>query len=116
MVMPIAITNAPATCYDMMNDIVKDLHDEGVVVYIDDVLIYPKTEKKHDLLVKEVQKRLVDNHLVISPDTCTWSSEKVEFLGNVITRDGMEMGKEKIEAIKEWQCDNPYVTYIIFIT
>jgi hypothetical protein len=103
MVMPFGLTNAPATFQDMMNHILKDLIDESVVVYIDDVLIYAQTEEKHDLLVKEVLKRLADNDLVISPEMCTWSSEKVEFLGYVITPDGMEMAEEKIEAIKEWQ-------------
>jgi hypothetical protein len=87
MVMPFGLTNAPATCQDIMNHILKDLLDEGVVVYIDDVLIYAKTEEKHDLLVKEVLKRLVENDLVIFPEKCKWSSERVEFLGYVITPD-----------------------------
>jgi hypothetical protein len=103
MVMLFGLTNAPARFQDMMNHILKDLLDEGVVVYNDDVLIYAQTEEKHDLLVKEVLKILADNDLVISSEKCTWTSEKVEFLGYVITPDGMEMAKEKIEAIKEWQ-------------
>jgi hypothetical protein len=56
MVMPFGLTNAPDTFYDMMNHILKDLLDEGVVLYIDNVLMYAKTEEKHDLLVKEVLK------------------------------------------------------------
>jgi hypothetical protein len=87
----------------MMNHILKDLLDEGMVVYIDDILIYAKMEEKYDLLVKEVLKRLAENDLVISPEKCIWSSERVEFLGYVITPDGMEMSEDKIEAIKEWQ-------------
>jgi hypothetical protein len=81
----------------------KDVLDEGVIVYIVDVLIYAKTEEKHDLLVKKVLKRLAENELVISPEKCTWSTEKVEFLGYILTPDGMEMLQDKIVAIKEWQ-------------
>jgi hypothetical protein len=103
MVMPFGLTNAPATFQDMIHHILKDLLDEGVVVYIDNVLIYAKKEEKHDLLVKEVLKRLAENDLVISLEKCIWSSERVDFLGYVITPDSMEMPEDKIEAIKEWQ-------------
>jgi hypothetical protein len=96
MVMPFGLTNAPATLQDMMNHFLKDLVDEGVVVYIDDIVIYTKMEEKQDLLVKEVLKRLAENDLVITPEKCIWSSERVEFLGYVITPDGTEMGEDKI--------------------
>jgi hypothetical protein len=46
MVMPFGLTNAPATFQDMIHHILKDLLDEGVVVYIDNVLIYAKKEEK----------------------------------------------------------------------
>jgi hypothetical protein len=68
MVMLFALTNTPATFQDMGNHILKDLLDEGVVVYIDDVLIYAETEEKYDLLVKEVLIGLAENDLVISPE------------------------------------------------
>jgi hypothetical protein len=59
--MPFGLTNTPATFQDMMNHILKDLLNEGIIVYIDDVLIYAKMEEKYDLLVKEVLKRLAKN-------------------------------------------------------
>jgi hypothetical protein len=101
--MPFGLTNAPATFQVMINHILKDLLDEGRVVYLDDILIYTQTEDKHDLLVKEVLKRLAVNDLVISLEKWTWSSEKVEFLSYVITPDRMDMAEEQIEGIKEWQ-------------
>jgi hypothetical protein len=81
MEMPFGLTNAPPTFQDMMNHILKHLLDEGVIVYIDDFLIYAKIEEKHDLLVKDVLKRLGKNDEVISPEKCIWSSERVIFLG-----------------------------------
>jgi hypothetical protein len=56
MVMPFELTNAPPTFQDMMNHILNNLLDKGVVVYIEDVLIYANLEEKHNLLVKEVLK------------------------------------------------------------
>jgi hypothetical protein len=51
MVIPFGLTNTPATFQDMMNHILKDLLDEGVIVYIHDVLIYAKTTAKYNMLV-----------------------------------------------------------------
>jgi predicted transcriptional regulator len=68
MVMPFGLTNIPAAFQDIMNHVLKDQLDEDVMVYIDDVLIYAKTQEKHNLLVKEVLKRLLENDLVISQE------------------------------------------------
>jgi hypothetical protein len=68
LVMPFGLTNALATFQDMMNHIFRDMLDQGVIAYIDDILIYAETEEEHDELVKEVLKRLEENGLVISPE------------------------------------------------
>jgi hypothetical protein len=101
--MPFGLTNAPASFQDMMNHILKDLLDKGVVVYIDDILIYAKNTEQHDKLVEEVLERLAKNNLVISPEKCVWAEKEVEFLGYIITPDGMRMLKDKTEAIQDWQ-------------
>jgi hypothetical protein len=54
LVIPFGLTNAPASFQDIINDILTDLLDEDVVVFIDDILIYAQTEEDHDRLVKEV--------------------------------------------------------------
>jgi hypothetical protein len=75
MVMPFGLTYPPTTFQDMINNILEDLLDEGVVVYIDAVLIYANIEKNHNLLVKAVLKRLAENELVRSPEIYIWSSD-----------------------------------------
>jgi methionyl-tRNA synthetase len=70
LVIPFGLTNAPATFQDMINHIFRDILDQGVIAYIDDVLIYVETEEKHNELVKEVLKRLEENGLVISLEKC----------------------------------------------
>jgi hypothetical protein len=56
----------------MMNNILKDLLDKGVIVYIDDILIYANNEEIHDEIVKQVLERLAKNDLVISSETWVW--------------------------------------------
>jgi len=102
-VMSFGLTNAPSTFQDMMNHVLSDILDVGILAYMDDILVHGKTREEHDELVKEVLKRLQANGLVVSPEKCTWRAQEVEFLRYVIGRKGMEMSKGKIEAVLSWE-------------
>ena len=80
----------------MMNTIFRDLIDRGLVVYIDDVLIYTATEDEHERIVKEVLKRLKDNNLVVAPEKCKGQKSEVEFLGYMISENGISMSLDKV--------------------
>ena len=56
--MPFGLCNAPATFQTIMDNIFHDLLDNGVIVYLDDILIYTETVDKHIPLVQEVLSRL----------------------------------------------------------
>jgi hypothetical protein len=102
--MPFGLSNAPATFQNMMNHIFRDLLDLGLIVYLDDILIYAKTEEEHDQIVTEVLRRLAVNGLAISQDKCFWSTNRVDFLGYVISNDGIEMAQDKVQCIRDWEC------------
>jgi len=70
--MPFGLTNAPSTFQDMMNHVLSDLLDVGVLAYMDDILVYANTKEKHDHIVKEVLKHLQENWLAVSPEKCVW--------------------------------------------
>jgi hypothetical protein len=91
LVMPFGLCNAPTTFQDMINHIFRDLLDQGLMAYIDDLLIYATTKEQHDQTVTEVLTRLRDNHLVVSAEKCEWGKEEVEFLGYMIGRKGVRM-------------------------
>ncbi|EUC59397.1 Transposon Tf2-1 polyprotein, partial [Rhizoctonia solani AG-3 Rhs1AP] len=101
-VMPFGLTNAPAAFQHFMNDIFQDLLDESVVVYLDDILIFSKTEEEHQAHVTEVLKRLQQNQLFCKVSKCHFHVTTVEFLGIIITPEGSSMDKSKIEAIQNW--------------
>jgi hypothetical protein len=103
-VMPFGLSNAPATFQNMMNHIFRDLLDLGLIVYLDDILIYAETEEEHDRIVTEVLKCLTENGLAISQDKCFWSTNRVDFLGYVISKDGIEMAQDKVQCIRDWEC------------
>jgi len=102
-VMPFGLTNAPSTFQDMMNHVLSDMLDVGVLAYMDDILVYADTEEGHDRTVKEVLKRLQNNGRSISPEKCVWKATEVEFLGYVIGRNGIRMSNDKVEAVLGWK-------------
>jgi len=101
--MPFRLTNAPSTFQDMKNHVLSDLLDIGVLAYMDDILVYAKTWEEHDHLVKEVLQHLQKNGLAVAPEKCVWRALEVEFLGYVIGRNGIEMAKNKVEAVQDWK-------------
>jgi len=101
--MPFGLTNALSTFQDMMNHNFSDMLDVGVLAYMDDILVYADTEKRHNDTVKEVLKRLQTNGLALSLEKCVWKAWEVEFLGYIIGREGIKMSTEKVEAVLGWK-------------
>ena len=101
--MPFALANAPAIFQNMMNEIFKDMIDHGVVIYLDDILIYSSSEEDHIALTKKVLERLQEHQLALSPEKCKWHMSKVNFLGYIISENGIEMDQEKIRTVREWK-------------
>jgi len=102
-VMFFGMTNSPATFQAMMNEILRDLINEGkVVVFVDDMLVGMETEKGHDKFVEEILRRLEKNDLYIKLEKCVWKARKIGFLGVVIGPNGIEIEKEKVEGVLSW--------------
>lgn len=83
------LTNAPATFQSLMNRVLAPLLDRGVVVYLDDILIYSKTKEEHYELLRQVLKLLEEHQLYAKLSKCEFMMEKVNFLGHVISKDGI---------------------------
>jgi len=97
------LTNFPATFQTMMNNLFRDLINQGdMATFIDDILVVTDTEEGHDELVEEVLKRLEENDLFVKPEKCKWKVREVKFLGVVIGPRGVEMQKEKVEEVLNW--------------
>jgi len=99
-VMFFGITNSPATFQAMMNEILRDLINEGkVVAFVDDVLVGMETEEGHDEIVDKILKRLEENGLYIKPEKYVWKVRKIGFLDVVIRPNRIEMEKEKVDGV-----------------
>ena len=99
-VMFFGITNLPATFQAMINEILKDMINEGkVVAFVDNILVGTKTEERYNEIVKEVLRRLEKNDLYVKPEKCVWKVQKIRFLEVVIGPNGIEMKKEKVDRV-----------------
>lgn len=101
-VMPFGLTNAPASFQHLMNDIFKDMLDISVIVYLDDILIFSNSDAEHQQHVREVLRRLREHQLFAKPEKCEFHTKRVEFLGFVVTPEGVEMDPAKVAAVVNW--------------
>jgi len=93
--MPFGLSNAPATFQDAMDKIFRDMLNSGLLISMDDFLIYSETEEEHTQMILEVLWRLKENNLTIAPDKCVWHASKGEFLGFIISSDGNWNGSRR---------------------
>ena len=83
--MPFGLCNAPPTFQSMMDNIFHDLLDNGVIVYLDDILIYTENVDKHIPLVQEVLSRLDKASFGVNLKKKSFHIRKVQFLGYIIS-------------------------------
>ncbi|GJS37680.1 putative reverse transcriptase domain-containing protein [Tanacetum coccineum] len=74
-----------------------------MIVFIDDILIYPKTREEHEMHLRLVLELLKKEKLYAKFSKCEFWLQEVQFLGHVINGDGIHVDPSKIEAVKNWE-------------
>nr|GEV39280.1 putative reverse transcriptase domain, ribonuclease H-like domain, aspartic peptidase domain protein [Tanacetum cinerariifolium] len=95
-IMPFGLTNAPAVFMDLMNRVCKQYLDRFVIVFIDDILIFSKSIKKHEGHLKLILRLLKKEELYAKFLKCEFWLSKVKFIGHVIDSDGIYVDPAKI--------------------
>jgi hypothetical protein len=101
-VLPFGLTNAPATFMRMMNDIFRPLLDKCVLVYLDDILVYSRTAEEHLGHLQQVLSLLRQNRLYAKMSKCAFMLPSVDFLGHIVSADGIKPDPGKLQAIQQW--------------
>ena len=102
LVMPFGLTNALADFMDMMNRVFRKYLDQCVVVFIDDILIYSKCIEEHEKHLETILQILRKEKLYAKLKKCEFWMPSVSFLGHVISKEGVSVDPQKIEAILDW--------------
>ena len=98
-----ALTNSPATFQTMMNNIFKDLIDEGnVAIYMDDILIFTWTIEHHWAVVTQVFDVPQWHWLYLKAEKCSFECSTMEYLGLVLSEGHVEMDPIKIAGVRDW--------------
>jgi len=99
-VMPFGLTNAPATFTRLMQEIFREHLDEFVLVFFDDILVYSKNAADHEMHVRKVLEILRTHKLFAKKSKCTFSVDKVEYLGFVVSKEGIFADPAKVQAVR----------------
>nr|GEW76897.1 putative reverse transcriptase domain-containing protein [Tanacetum cinerariifolium] len=100
-VMPFGLTNAPAVFMDLMNRFCRPYLDKFVIMFIDDILIYYKTQEEHVEHIRIVLKLLKKEKLYAKFSKCEFWLREMQFLGHVINGGEVKVLKDAIYRTKE---------------
>jgi hypothetical protein len=101
-IMSFGLTNAPAYFMNLMNKVFMEYLDRFVMVFIDDILIYSKSESDHEEHLRLVLQKLRDNQLYAKFSKCEFWIDKVPFLGHIISNEGILVDPAKVKEIMAW--------------
>ena len=105
-VMSFGLTNAPAVFQRLMQCVLMGLNPEKgpdfVAVYIDDILVFSRTLEDHIDHLRLVFERLVETGLKLKPAKCRFVQKEVEYLGHIITPQGLKTNPRLVAAVQEF--------------
>ncbi|XP_047313934.1 uncharacterized mitochondrial protein AtMg00860-like [Impatiens glandulifera] len=100
--MPFGLTNAPAVFMELMNRVFHPYLDQFVMVFINDILIYSRTEEDHAQHLDFFLQVLKKNQLFANLSKCEFWLSQIAFLGHIISPRGIEVDPANVEVVKGW--------------
>ena len=100
--MPFGLTNAPATFQRLMESCLGTLHLNWCIIYLDDIIVFSRTPEEHLHRLKAVIIKLRAAGLKLKPTKCDQFKQQINYLGHVVSKEGVSTDPNKITAITEW--------------
>jgi hypothetical protein len=86
----------------LMNGVFREYLDKFFIVFLDDILIYSKSEEEHEHHLRMVLQLLREHRLYAKLRKCSFYQKQIHYLGHIISKDGIAVELEKVEPIREW--------------
>jgi hypothetical protein len=100
--MPFGMKNAPAVFQRVMQELLRDRLSKGVIVFMDDILLYSHTESEHEELVEWVVGQIEAGGFYAHPAKCEFFQREVSFLGHVVSERGVAVQQHKVKVVQQW--------------
>jgi transposase InsO family protein len=101
-VMSFGLCNAPATFQRIMDVVMAGLNFQVCLVYLDDIILFSKTVREHLDRLELLLQKLRSANLKLKPSKCKLLRTQVEFLGHIVSAEGIGTDPRKIEAVLDW--------------
>ncbi|XP_055585385.1 uncharacterized protein K02A2.6-like [Uranotaenia lowii] len=95
------INAAPEIFQRIMTEMLRGI--EGVIIYIDDIVVFGRTREEHDARLEEVLRVLKDNNALLNKEKCVIGVQEMEILGFKVSTTGISPSEEKVSAIKNFR-------------
>jgi hypothetical protein len=101
-VISFGLANAPAYFMYLMNKVFMEYLDKFVVVFIDDILVYSRSEEEHEEHLRLVLQKLREYRLYAKLSKCEFWMKHVAFLGHIISKGGISVDPCKVQDVLSW--------------
>ena len=100
--MPFELVNSGASFQRLMGHILTGFEYRFVLIYIDDIIIFSKCVHGHLVHLEEVFRRFLDTNVKLNPKKCSFVKQRVEYLGHVVTPEGISPNPDKVRVVQEF--------------
>src|SRR5436190_13637904 len=97
--MSFRLTNTSAMFQELINHVLYNHLNKFVIMYLNDILIFFKTEKKHEKHIKKVFKKFQEKNLYFKLKKCEFHKQQVKYLKHIVTTKKLKMNSKKIKAV-----------------
>jgi len=96
------LTNAPSVFQSIMQKILQPFIGKFAALYIDDILVFSKTEDEHVAHLEAIFNALEAAELHVKLPKCSFFQKELRFLGHIVSKDGTRMDPKKVKSVGEW--------------
>jgi hypothetical protein len=97
--MSFGLTNAPAYFMYLMNKVFMEYLNKFVVVFINDILVYSRSEEEHEEHLCIALQKFLENMLHTKLSKCEFWMKQVAFIGHVISKGGISVDPSKVQDV-----------------